>query len=101
MFCFIWNRETLNQEVENLRDEQRYLNLDISNLQTRWHSVREEKLKATNILNKIRKTEEELVRLAEENEQLDLDEKVGFVSFSCNIAIFSRVLASGLCLVFL
>lgn len=101
MFCFIWNRETLNQEVENLRDEQRYLNLDISNLQTRWHSVREEKLKATNILNKIRKTEEELVRLAEENEQLDLDEKVGFVSFSCNIAIFSRVLAAGLCLVFL
>ncbi|KAM0935845.1 putative DNA repair protein Rad50 [Dioscorea sansibarensis] len=68
-------RETLNQEVENLRDEQRYLNLDISNLQTRWHSVREEKLKATNILNKIRKTEEELVRLAEEKEQLDLDEK--------------------------
>ncbi|KAH7659809.1 hypothetical protein IHE45_16G055700 [Dioscorea alata] len=47
-------RDTLNQEVENLR---------------------EEKLKATNIQNKIWKTEEELVQLAEENEQLDLDEK--------------------------
>ena len=50
--------------------------MDISSIQMRWHSLREEKLRATNTLNELRKVEEELDRLAEQKNQAELDEKV-------------------------
>lgn len=53
---------------------------DLSNLQIRWHTLREEKVKAANVLRDVRKAEEELERLAEEKSQVDLDEKVIFLS---------------------
>nr|CAD1836552.1 unnamed protein product [Ananas comosus var. bracteatus] len=68
-------RDTLNTEVENLREEQRFLNDDLSNIQMRWHALREEKLKASSILHKVKKAEEDLVLLAEDKTQADLDEK--------------------------
>lgn len=49
---------------------------DLSNIQIRWHTLREEKVKAANTLRDVRKAEEELDRLTEEKGQVDLDEKV-------------------------
>lgn len=49
---------------------------DLSNIQIRWHTLREEKVKAANTLRDVRKAEEELERLTEEKSQVDLDEKV-------------------------
>ncbi|URE31784.1 Rad50 zinc hook motif [Musa troglodytarum] len=68
-------RESLSTEIENLREEQKFLNADLSSIQMRWHSLREEKLKASSILHKVKKADEDLVLLAEENAQVDLDEK--------------------------
>lgn len=69
-------RESLSTDVENLREEQKFLNADLSSIQMRWHALREEKLKASSILHKVKKADEDLVLLAEENAQVDLDEKV-------------------------
>ena len=63
-------------EMEKLRDEQKYMNSDLSNVQMRWHSLREEKLKASGILHRVKKADEEIVRLEEEHIQAELDEKV-------------------------
>lgn len=49
---------------------------DLSNIQIRWHTLREEKVKAANTLRDVKKAEEELEHLMEERGQLDLDEKV-------------------------
>lgn len=49
---------------------------DLSNVQIRWHTLREEKVKAANTLRDFKKAEEELEHLMEEKAQLDLDEKV-------------------------
>lgn len=49
---------------------------DLSNIQIRWHTLREEKVKAANTLRDVKKAEEELERLTEEKSQVDLDEKV-------------------------
>ncbi|THU46585.1 hypothetical protein C4D60_Mb09t06480 [Musa balbisiana] len=68
-------RESLSADVENLREEQKFLNADLSSIQMRWHALREEKLKASSILHKVKKADEDLVLLAEENAQVDLDEK--------------------------
>ncbi|XP_064938273.1 DNA repair protein RAD50-like isoform X1 [Musa acuminata AAA Group] len=68
-------RESLSTDVENLREEQKFLNADLSSIQMRWHALREEKLKASSILHKVKKADEDLVLLAEENAQVDLDEK--------------------------
>nr|XP_048333256.1 DNA repair protein RAD50 isoform X2 [Ziziphus jujuba var. spinosa] len=68
-------KDNLHNELEKLRDEQRYMENDLSNLQIRWHSLREEKVKAANVLRDVRKAEEELERLAEEKSQVDFDEK--------------------------
>ncbi|XP_038971803.1 DNA repair protein RAD50 [Phoenix dactylifera] len=68
-------RDSLNSEVENLREEQRFLNDDLSNMQMRWHALREEKLKASSILHKVKKADEDLALLAEEKAQVDFDEK--------------------------
>lgn len=49
---------------------------DLSNIQIRWHTLREEKVKAANTLRDVKKAEEELDRLVEEKSQVDLHEKV-------------------------
>lgn len=49
---------------------------DLSNIQIRWHTLREEKVKAANTLRDVKKAEEELDRLVEEKARVDLDEKV-------------------------
>lgn len=72
------NRDGLHNELEKLRDEQRYMENDLANIQIRWHTLREEKVKAANTLRDVRKAEEELDRLTEEKSQVDLDEKVIF-----------------------
>ncbi|RZR82108.1 hypothetical protein BHM03_00008483 [Ensete ventricosum] len=69
-------REALSTDVENLREEQKFLNADLSSIQMRWHALREEKLKASSILHKVKKADDDLVLLSEENAQVDLDEKV-------------------------
>lgn len=68
-------KDTLHNDLEKLRDEQRYMENDLSNIQIRWHSLREEKVRAANMLQDVKKAEEELDRLAEEKSQLELDEK--------------------------
>ncbi|KAF8028011.1 hypothetical protein BT93_E0810 [Corymbia citriodora subsp. variegata] len=68
-------KDNLHNELEKLRDEQRYMENDLSNIQIRWHTLREEKVTAANTLRDVKKAEEELERLWEERNQLDLDEK--------------------------
>ena len=63
-------------ELETLRDEQRYMENDLSHIQLRWHTVREEKVMAANTLRDFEKAEEELEHLVEEKNQFELDEKV-------------------------
>ena len=65
-------RENLQSELDRLKDEQRYMEKDLSSIQMRWHTVREEKTKATNILQGVKRLEEELERLTEEKTQVDL-----------------------------
>ncbi|XP_062223293.1 DNA repair protein RAD50 [Phragmites australis] len=69
-------RDTLSIEVDDLRDQHRMLNDDLSSAQLRWHTVREEKLKASSSLQRFQKAEEELVLLAEEKEQLIIEKKL-------------------------
>lgn len=45
----------------------------------RWHALREEKLKASGILDKLKKSEECIDRLCEERVQVELDQKVHLV----------------------
>nr|ABV90879.1 DNA repair protein Rad50 [Triticum monococcum] len=68
-------RDTLTGEVDDLRDQQKMLSEDLSNAQMRWHALREEKLRASSVLLKFKKAEEDLVHFAEEKEQLILDQK--------------------------
>lgn len=68
-------KESLSREIDSLMDEERIFRKDLSNSQMRWHTVREEKLKASNILHKFNKAKEDLRSLAEEKSQVDLDEK--------------------------
>lgn len=68
-------RDTLIGEVDDLRDQQKMLSEDLSNAQMRWHALREEKLRASSVLLKFKKAEEDLVHFAEEKEQLILDQK--------------------------
>ncbi|KAF7009425.1 hypothetical protein CFC21_023963 [Triticum aestivum] len=68
-------RDTLISEVDDLRDQQKILSEDLSNAQMRWHDLREEKLRASSVLLKFKKAEEDLVLFAEEKEQLIIDQK--------------------------
>ncbi|XP_043719530.1 DNA repair protein RAD50 isoform X1 [Telopea speciosissima] len=68
-------RDSLDYEVQKLRDEKDSMSSDLSNVEMRWRNAREEKLKAANILNSIKKAEEELEHLVEEKNQVDLEEK--------------------------
>ncbi|KAK9159898.1 hypothetical protein Syun_006239 [Stephania yunnanensis] len=69
------SRDTLNNDLQKLWEEQTYMNNDLSNIQMRWHSLREEKSEASNMLHKVKKAEEDLERLAEDKEQVELEEK--------------------------
>ncbi|KAM0875920.1 hypothetical protein ACQ4PT_036493 [Festuca glaucescens] len=62
-------------EVDHLRDQQKILTEDLSNAQMRWHALREEKVSASSIVDKFKKAEQDLVHIAEEKEQLNLDQK--------------------------
>ncbi|KAF8402152.1 hypothetical protein HHK36_013104 [Tetracentron sinense] len=68
-------KDSLNNDLEKLREEERYMKNDLSNIQIRWHTLREEKLEASKTLHVVKKAEEELDRLIEEKGQVDLDEK--------------------------
>ncbi|XP_028772634.1 DNA repair protein RAD50 [Neltuma alba] len=68
-------KDTLHNELEKLREEQRYMENDLSNVQIRWHTLREEKMKVANSLQDVKRIEEELERLIEEKNLVDLDEK--------------------------
>ncbi|KAJ1406601.1 RAD50, zinc hook [Sesbania bispinosa] len=68
-------KDNLHTELEKLREEQRHLENDRINIQIRWHTAREEKLKATKTLEAFKRLEEELEHLTEEKTQVDLDEK--------------------------
>ncbi|KAG9446061.1 hypothetical protein H6P81_012189 [Aristolochia fimbriata] len=68
-------RDSLNMDVEKLRQEQTYMQNDLSNMQIRWHALREEKLKALSALEKVKRAEKELERLHEDKAQVELDEK--------------------------
>lgn len=68
-------RDTLSSEVDHLRDQQKILTEDLSNAQMRWHALREEKVSASSIVDKFKKAEQDLVHIAEEKEQLNLDQK--------------------------
>lgn len=92
-------RDGLHNELEKLRDEQRYMENDLSSIQIRWHTLREEKVKAANTLRDVKKAEEELERLIEEKSQVDFDDKVvcpskifiGITYIICQYFAFVRV----------
>ncbi|KAL6899887.1 hypothetical protein ACP4OV_006545 [Aristida adscensionis] len=69
-------RDTLSIEVDDLRDQQRMLNDDLSSAQMRWHSVREQKIIASSTLERFQKAEKELGLLAEEKEQMTMEKKL-------------------------
>ncbi|CAI9117568.1 OLC1v1018973C1 [Oldenlandia corymbosa var. corymbosa] len=68
-------KDGLHNDLGQLREDHQFMEKDLSVLQIRWHTQREEKLKAVNMLQTFRKIEEELDQLAEEKSQLELDEK--------------------------
>lgn len=70
------NRDNLNNDLQKLWEEQNYMNSDLKNIQMRWHTLREEKSETSNILDQVKRMEEDLDALAEEKDQVDLDEKV-------------------------
>lgn len=79
LICFISLvvfRDSLNLDLEKLREEQAHLTNDLSNVQMRWHTLREEKLKASSTLHKVKRIEVEVDQLAEEKAQVEFDEKV-------------------------
>lgn len=63
-------------DTERLRTEQLNMEREISTLQLRWTSVREEKIMVANSLSNIKRVEEELDSLSEEKSQLEFDLKV-------------------------
>ncbi|CAM8905564.1 unnamed protein product [Rhodiola kirilowii] len=69
------SKDGLQNELENLNDERRHVELDIQSLELRWRTVREENVMAANKLEQINKVKEDLDHLMEENGQLELDEK--------------------------
>ncbi|MED6186718.1 DNA repair protein rad50 [Stylosanthes scabra] len=68
-------KDNLHAELEKLREEQRYAENDLSSIQIRWHTLREEKVKAATSLQDAKRVEQELERLTEEKAKADLDEK--------------------------
>ncbi|KAB2623097.1 DNA repair protein RAD50 [Pyrus ussuriensis x Pyrus communis] len=69
-------KDNLHREVMQLRTEQTELQDNLSAVRNRWHNIREEKVKAANLLSDVKRAEEELERLTEEKNRVDLDEKL-------------------------
>ncbi|WCJ33146.1 DNA repair protein RAD50 [Euphorbia peplus] len=68
-------KDALHYEVEKLRDDQKYMEKDLHNSQIRLHASSREKEKANNKLNNAKRAEEELERLGEKMNQVELEEK--------------------------
>lgn len=68
-------KDSLHNDLEKLREEQRHMENDLSNIQIRWHTVREEKVRAANTLRDVKKAEEELDSILEQKSMVELDEK--------------------------
>ncbi|KAM7489114.1 hypothetical protein LguiB_026598 [Lonicera macranthoides] len=68
-------KDSLHNDMEKLREEQRDMENDVSSVQLKWRAAREEKIKASVALRDFEKVEEELGRLAEERTQVELEEK--------------------------
>ncbi|XP_051127899.1 DNA repair protein RAD50 [Andrographis paniculata] len=68
-------RNSLVDDVDKLRTDQMAMGNELTTLQLRWSSVREEKIKVANTLSNVKRAEEELDRLTEERNQIDLDLK--------------------------
>lgn len=69
-------RDSLQYDLEKLKDERRDMENDLSNIQLRWHRLREDKVEAAKHLSNVKMVEDELDRLSEDKSQVDLDEKV-------------------------
>ncbi|CAN1835315.1 DNA repair protein RAD50 [Linum perenne] len=76
--CLQSTRDSLQSELEKLREEQRYMENDLQHIQLRWHALREEKVTALNILSNVKRLEEELENLAVEKNEAELATKVLF-----------------------
>ncbi|GAB4844066.1 DNA repair protein rad50 [Ancistrocladus abbreviatus] len=68
-------KDVLHSDIEKLVDEEKYMKDDLSNMQMRWHTIREDKVKAVSALRDVKKAEEDLEQLVEEKNQLQLEEK--------------------------
>ncbi|VFQ75595.1 unnamed protein product [Cuscuta campestris] len=68
-------RESLHNEVEKLREEQRYMENDRNSAQFRLAAIREEKVKSASALQSVETVQNELEQLVEEKSQVELDEK--------------------------
>lgn len=86
-------REQLSQEIDNLREDQRTFSNDLSNVQMRWHAAREEKIKASSVLYKFKKAEEDLISFAEEKSQIELDEKASSQLSCCQYLLEFSVIS--------
>ncbi|CAN1193873.1 DNA repair protein RAD50 [Linum perenne] len=73
--CLQSTRDSLQSELEKLREEQRYMENDLQHIQLRWHALREEKVTALNILSNVKRLEEELENLAVEKNEAELATK--------------------------
>lgn len=62
--------------MEDIHVQQMHMQEELSTLQLRWSSAREEKINVTNTLSNLKKVEEELDNLAEEKSLVELDLKV-------------------------
>ncbi|XP_021291599.1 DNA repair protein RAD50 [Herrania umbratica] len=91
-------RDVLHDEVEKLRDEQIFMEKDLSSIQLRWHDIREKKVEVANTLRDFKKAEEELEHLADEKSQLDLEEKHLAEAFSSSFKEKERLLKDYECL---
>ncbi|KAF5199763.1 Dna repair protein rad50 [Thalictrum thalictroides] len=69
------SRDNLNNEIQMLWVEQDHMKSDLTSIQSRWAASREDKLQASKLVEQLKKAEEDLDALAEEKDQVDLDEK--------------------------
>lgn len=68
-------KDSLTKDLHKLLEDQHYISEDIQRTQARWNRAREEKTNAATLLHDLKKVEEELDRLVEENRLRDLEEK--------------------------
>ncbi|KAH9318277.1 hypothetical protein KI387_020046, partial [Taxus chinensis] len=68
-------RESVQRQLEKLRDDQKHMKDDLLALNMRWRSAREEKLHACNELARIKRLREDQEKLEDQKVQAELDEK--------------------------